>query len=308
MSTLVSICIPNYNNARWLKQAIDSALAQTCPVQVIVADDGSTDTSILVAGAYGDRIKLVRSPHRGATAARNEALQHATGDWVQFLDADDYLEPDKIERQLAEADGGEIADILYSPVIIEDSTGKQTKRSVSAIDPTQDLFVQWLSWELPQTGGALWRREALEEIGGWRKEQPCCQEHELYLRALIAGLRFQHTPTPGAVYRIWSDGTLCRKDPMMVVRQKTRLIDDLRRWMEEKQYWTEAHRQAAGRACFEMARTLAKTSLRDAQKYYSDRARQRLIRLSGPAAPLAYRAVHLAFGFTVAELLAKALR
>ena len=106
---------------------------------------------------------------------------------------------------------------------------------------------QWIRWHIPQTGGALWRREALLRIGGWREGQPCCQEHELYLRALMAGLRFAYAPSPRAVYRIWSEETLCRKDPLLVVRVRTELMDTLRAWLEAQGKFSAEHRSEIGR-------------------------------------------------------------
>jgi hypothetical protein len=170
------------------------------------------------------------------------------------------------------------------------------------------LYAQWLAWELPQTGGGLWRRSALEALGGWKEDQPCCQEHELYLRALKSGLRFVFAPSAGAIYRIWSEETLCRKDPRMVVRVKAGLIDELAQWLKARNLWTDTHRRAAGQACFEMARTLARSHLQEAASYHRDRRSRGLIHLHGPAAPGAYRIVYAALGFAGAEKFARILR
>lgn len=308
MTPLVTIGIPAYNSDRWIRQAIESALAQGPRCEVIVVNDRSTDNTSLIASAFGDHIMLLRNLGHGANVARNRVLKESRAEWVQFLDADDYLLPEKIERQILEADGGADADVLYSPVVIEETQGETTSRTTSEIDPTHDLFSQWISWELPQTGGALWRRSALEELGGWRNDQPCCQEHELYMRALQAGLRFQRTASAGAVYRIWSEETLCRKDPGRTVRVRTKLIDKMREWLQQKKKWTEQHQMLAGRACFEMARTLAKTNLGEAVDYYRERRRAGLMLPEGPAAPRAYRVVHNALGFSTAEIIARILR
>jgi glycosyltransferase involved in cell wall biosynthesis len=302
---LVTIGIPCFNSAQWLGAAIRSALAQTWGnCEVIVVDDGSTDHSRDIAAAFGDRIHLICSDHAGATAARNQVLRQARGEWIQYLDADDALMPEKIARQFQETNGGRDADILYSPVIVE--TGEQ--KSQSPIDPQSDLYTQWLAWELPQTGGALWRRTALEALGGWKQDQPCCQEHELYLRALKAGLRFVFAPGAGAIYRIWSNETLCRKDPRLVVHIKAGLIDEMAQWLKSRGLWTDAHRRAAGQACFEMARTLAAIDLREAVAYYRDRRSRGLIHLHGPAAPRPYRVAYAALGFAGAERFARMLR
>lgn len=97
----VSIIVPCYDKAAYVAAAIDSALAQTHPCEVVVIDDGSTDGSLDVLRRYNGRIVLETGPNRGACAARNRGLELATGDWIQFLDADDILPPDKIARQIA---------------------------------------------------------------------------------------------------------------------------------------------------------------------------------------------------------------
>ncbi len=301
----VSIAIPCFNTERWLAGCVESALAQTWPEkEVIVVDDGSADRSPEIARGFGDRVRLIASANRGANTARNTALAHASGEWIQFLDADDYLEPQKIERQFAEAENGENADVIYSPVWIEDA-GQRTPSDTS---PELGIYSQWIAWRIPQTGGALWRRSALAALGGWKEDQPCCQEHELYLRALKAGLRFVFAPTPHAVYRVWSEDTLSRKDPRRVVQVRSALIDDLREWLAARELWTAQHQHVAGRACFEMARTLAKFDPDAAAAYHAQRKARGLIALAGPAAPLAYRAGYHALGFRAAEKLAALTR
>jgi glycosyltransferase involved in cell wall biosynthesis len=90
----VSIVICNFNYGHFLAQAIDSALAQDGPVaQVVVVDDGSTDNSVAVAQAYGDRIQLVTQPNGGQIAAYNTGFSQVTGEIVVFLDSDDTLHP-----------------------------------------------------------------------------------------------------------------------------------------------------------------------------------------------------------------------
>jgi GT2 family glycosyltransferase len=303
----VTIAIPCYNAGRWIAACVESALAQTWPQkEIIVTDDGSTDGSLAILETFSDAIRLVRSDHRGGNHARNQALKLAGGEWLQFLDADDHLEPDKLTRQFAEASGGADAGVIYSPTWMEDA--RTQTREPGEIDPQLDIFAQWLAWQLPQTGGALWRKSALDSLGGWKEDQPCCQEHELYLRALQAGLRFVFAPTPHAVYRLWSEQTVCRRDPRLVIRVKTALIDALQTWMQERGLWKQEHARIAGRACFEMSRTLAKSDLAEAAVYHRERAARGLIHLAGPAAPRSYKIAHRLLGFARAEKLAAARR
>ncbi len=101
MSPLVSILIPCYNAERWIAQAIESSLAQTWPEkEVIVVDDGSTDASLDVIRRFDGRVRWETGPNRGGGAARNRLLRLARGEWLQYLDADDYLLPDKVARQV----------------------------------------------------------------------------------------------------------------------------------------------------------------------------------------------------------------
>ena len=107
---LVSILIPVYNAEGFVAEAIQSALDQTWPAKEIIAvDDGSTDRSLEILKSFGLRIRVIEQENRGASAARNRALSEAQGEFIQYLDADDFLAADKIEiqmnRLLAESPG-----------------------------------------------------------------------------------------------------------------------------------------------------------------------------------------------------------
>jgi glycosyltransferase involved in cell wall biosynthesis len=96
----VSVLVPTYNRAHLLHRAIRSALASIAPGdEIVVVDDGSTDDTVAVVESFGDPVRLVRSDHAGAGAARNLGLVEARGDLIAFLDSDDEWMPDKIELQ-----------------------------------------------------------------------------------------------------------------------------------------------------------------------------------------------------------------
>ena len=119
-SPFVSILIPCYNAERWVAQAIDSALSQTWPnKEVIVVDDGSADRSLDVVRSFGDRIRWETGPNRGGSAARNRLLELATGEWLQYLDADDCLLPEKTASQVECGLPLDDIDVLYAPVVYE---------------------------------------------------------------------------------------------------------------------------------------------------------------------------------------------
>lgn len=308
---IVSIVVPCHNAKAWIGQCLASARGQQgITPEVIVVDDGSTDGSAREIAEAGPDIVSLRFPtSRGGNAARNAGLARATGNWVQFLDADDYLEPEKIARQLREAGKIDRVDVLYSPVWVERwRDGRAVAREASLVDSTTDLFTQWIRWQLPQTGGALWRASSLRRMGGWNESLPCCQEHELYLRALKAGLEWRFCPSAGAIYRLWSETTVCRADPLRVIRTRTMLIDDALAWLEGAGRLQPAHRAAAAQVGFELARMWARQDLAGASDYLETRRRRTGLRLRGPAAPLHYRLAFHVLGFRGAEELARRLR
>ena len=101
-SGLVSVIIPTYNRARLVAHAIQSALAQTYhAIEVVVADDGSTDGTAAVTAGYRPRVRYVRQANAGVSAARNLGLRHATGEFIAFLDSDDVWHPWKLAAQVA---------------------------------------------------------------------------------------------------------------------------------------------------------------------------------------------------------------
>ncbi len=96
----VSTIVPAYRAAATIGRAVDSALAQTLPPsEIIIVDDGSPDDLAGALAPYGDRVRLVAKPNGGAASARNFGIEQATGEWIAFLDADDYWEPQRLERQ-----------------------------------------------------------------------------------------------------------------------------------------------------------------------------------------------------------------
>jgi glycosyltransferase involved in cell wall biosynthesis len=102
MEPLVSIIIPLYNSAEYITETVQSAISQTWKnIEVIIVDDGSSDDSLRIAKTLAsDQVKVFHQVNKGASSARNLGLKYAKGDYIQYLDADDLLSPDKIEMQL----------------------------------------------------------------------------------------------------------------------------------------------------------------------------------------------------------------
>jgi glycosyltransferase involved in cell wall biosynthesis len=102
MKPLISCIVPVYNGERYLREALDSIFAQTYrPLEILVADDGSTDRTPGIVAGFGDRVRYLRQENQGPAAARNLGIRAATGNFIAFLDADDLWHPEKLARQMA---------------------------------------------------------------------------------------------------------------------------------------------------------------------------------------------------------------
>ncbi len=145
MSPKVSVIIPCYNQAAWLPKAVASLQAQTLGNwECIVVDDGSKDNTAEVVSNLAlleKRVRLVQQPNGGSAAARDRGLQEAKGEYVQFLDADDTIAPEKLEKQVAEMERDE-ADICYTAFCSENAQGARTKRRFVRLS-TRKILVSW---------------------------------------------------------------------------------------------------------------------------------------------------------------------
>ncbi len=308
--SFVSILIPCHNAERWVAQAVESALAQTwLQKEVLVVDDGSQDGSLDAIKKFGDRIRWETGPNRGGNAARNRLLELARGEWLQYLDADDYLLPEKVANQMEFLARRPGTDVAFGPVNLEYCSEKGTRREVLSIPEPHDPWILLARWYLPQTGGPLWRKRAMLDVGGWKPDQPCCQEHELYLRLLIAGKGFAYCPRNGAVYRQWGEHTVCKRDKPEVHRRRLEIEQRAEDFLRERRELTPARLCAINQARFEIARLAWQYDPRFACEIMRTvRQSQPEFTPSGDAAPRHYQMMYRLFGFTGAEKLANVRR
>lgn len=307
MTARVSILIPCYNAERWIRECVESALSQThgnC--EVIVVDDGSTDGSFEIIRTFGDRIKSETGPNRGGNPTRNRLLELATGEWLQYLDADDYLEPTKIEAQLERVT--DTTDVVYSPTtwIYVDANGVETDRREFHLEGPHDPWKHLIMWTLPQTGGALWKRSAVEAVGGWKNDQPCCQEHELYSRLLIAGCQFDFCPTGGAMYRQWSSDTVCRRDPLQTFVKRLEVVRAVEQHLQTTGQLTSEQKNAIAHTRLQCARSICHLDWAEGCRI-AGLARQMHPEFRLPDAecfPRLYRLMYPVLGFALTERIA----
>ena len=180
----ISILIDNYNYPQYVAQAVDSALAQTHEdVEVIVVDDGSTDSCPEILRQYAARVKLVLKDNGGQASAFNAGVRLATGEIVMFLDADDLLRPDAA-AQVAAAWRPGMSKIHYPLALIDenaDALGSMIPRvSLPAGDLSQHVLRRGF-YVSPPTSGNAFSRELLEHIMPIADEQKWRQGTDGYL-------------------------------------------------------------------------------------------------------------------------------
>jgi glycosyltransferase involved in cell wall biosynthesis len=184
----VSAIMPVYNRELYLPTAVESVLNQTYNnVELIIVDDGSIDNSISIANEYADRypdrVKVFCQENQGPSKARNEAIKHAQGDLIAFIDSDDVWAPDKIERQAELFNSKCNVSFVYSGYFVIN----ENNEIVNAITPDQRLQgnVQEKLWMIENTisGGTLMvARETLLTIGGFDEGLQGAENLDLRLR------------------------------------------------------------------------------------------------------------------------------
>ncbi len=198
MKPLVSILIPCYNAQYWLAETLESALAQTWTnKEIIVIDDGSNDDTLAVARRFESPVvKVISQENRGQSAAENRALQEVQGDFTQYLDADDLLAPDKIERQI------QVLGDSNSDFVAAGEWSRFYRSPQEALFLPQSIWtdmtpVEWLtcSWEGHyMMHGAAWLipRKIVERAGPWNESLSLINDFDYFCRVLLAsqGVKF----------------------------------------------------------------------------------------------------------------------
>jgi glycosyltransferase involved in cell wall biosynthesis len=230
---LVSILIPAYNAEEWIADTIRSAMSQTWErKEIIVVDDGSYDRTAEVARRFASKeVAVISTVNQGSAAARNYAYQLSKGEYIQWLDADDLLAPDKIERQLAA-----LPDFYSRRILLSSPWAHFNYRTYHArFVPTplwQDLDpAGWLLRKMGenlhmQTATWLTSRELTGAAGPWDTRLHTDDDGEYFCRVLLASEGTRFVPEARVFYRITSSnrvshiGTSDRKKDAMLVSMK----------------------------------------------------------------------------------------
>jgi glycosyltransferase involved in cell wall biosynthesis len=211
---LVSVVIPTYNSARYLADAISSALAQTmCDLEIIVVDDGSTDDTPSLMSQYSEPVRYMRQENRGVALARNRGMKESVGQYIAFLDADDTWLPNKLELQLAALKDKPECKACYSAFLVVDSSlsplgVRRSKRVGSALE---DLLLR--GNVIGSLTTVLCERKLFEEVGGFDPELSQCADWDMWIR-LARLTEFLYIDEPLATYR-QHEANMSRNAPLL---------------------------------------------------------------------------------------------
>jgi len=217
----VSIIIPVYNKEAFIRETVDSVLAQSYPdIELILVNDGSTDGSLEILKEYvsqfPEKIRLIDSANRGVSGATNLGIQASKGDYIQFLDADDLISPDKIERQIQMLYGqGPKAIVTCEWVYFKnriDYFNRVPYGVFQDFDSGFDLLLRfWNYQEMHQPAVYLTHRSLIKKAGPWDENLTINQDGEFFTRVLLHAEKVIFEPSGKVYYRSPGEGNVSQQ-------------------------------------------------------------------------------------------------
>lgn len=301
----VSIIIPCYNAAAFINRSLDSALNQTYPdIEIICIDDGSTDGTDVILDRYmkehPGKIRVFTQVNAGATKARNEGMKHATGAYLQFLDADDELLPTKIEEQMKLVRDNKQPD-LVAGAYTRRAGGADTAVTVHSNDHWEALSVGMLGC----TCSNLFKKTSVAKVNGWLEELESSQEAELMFRMLKEG----HVAAfhESALTLVHSDvtGSISARDPKNNLLRYLRLRRDIGGWLKATETLTPGRERMLMLNIIGSLHRLYKLDPKEAIQQHDTIFKGHYKIGSGPGVSWFYALCYRIFGFRFTEKLYK---
>jgi len=246
MNPRFSIIIPAFNAAATLGRAVESVRTQSWPAhEIIVVDDGSTDSTVEIARQYGDAVRLIQQPNSGVSAARNAGAAAATGDWLAFLDADDWYAEDRIQLHAEWIAEDATLDFLTGDYEYRDAEGGLLGTSMAQHDSGRLLRVKaggavrvvmdapaeiaaFVADHFGDTHTLSVPRARFIELGGYPTGFRVCEDVHFLTRLVATSRRIGVICQSLGVYVIHA-GSATRRHPVAAQRENVRTLIDLAR-------------------------------------------------------------------------------
>lgn len=248
-SPLVSVIVPAYNVSGFIREALDSAFAQTFEsYEVIVVNDGSPDVEELehVLEPYRDRIVYLKQENRGLSGARNTALRHARGQFAALLDADDLWLPNYLEVQTSRMQADSTLDVLYPDAEVFGDAPEAGQRFMQMCPSGGEVtFESLVKQECNVMICSMLRRETVMKVGGFDEALRSSEDFDLWLRIVKAGGRISYHREVLARYRK-RRGSLS-SDPVWMCKHILMVFEKAERTLSLSQKERETLAQATAR-------------------------------------------------------------
>lgn len=255
----VSVIIPFVDEYAYLHEAVASVSGQNAGINeiILVCNAAELPSPDLLPSA--SHMIVIHEPVKGSASARNAGLQKATGIWIQFLDVDDLLLPDKIASQMRIT-----ADVVVSPSIYQHISGKKKSSKWLA----NDLWVGLLNSGLGSTSSWIWKRSALLDVNGWDMATHSHQEYELLFRLMQNGCNIASCQDYNTIVRQRSAGSLTQSTHTSRIPEGISLRERMWKWIRENQLETPERRDAFLQYTYRQLRGLYRTDPRTALHIY----------------------------------------
>jgi len=228
----LSVIIPVYNRAGLVEHAIRSVLAQSCPAhEVIVIDDGSTDDLASVIGTrFGAQVRFARQPNGGAGSARNRALDMAEGDWVAFLDSDDWWNEGRIASAVAALEARPSIEFMQANrlhVTSDDLIDQGLKAPLENLRTVASLIRDFTI----KTSAVMIKRDLIERLAlRFPTDQKTCEDYHFFWRAVIFAKEIEFTLAPDVMIRALPDSLSRVNPPIYLVKDNIKTLIEVRAW------------------------------------------------------------------------------
>ncbi|MEM9820911.1 MAG: glycosyltransferase family 2 protein [Bacteroidota bacterium] len=270
MSDFVSVIIPCHNVEKYVAQGIESVLAQTYPhFELILVDNNSTDGTPSILAQYAQRfprkIQFYSQTKAGAPAARNMGLAHSKGNWIQFLDADDLMLSNKLERQLAML-------TEQDPLLVGTPRYQKLDGSTFIMEPWEDP-IMGLFEGLSQgnTCCNLWNRKYLDKVNAWDESRKFQQDYDLIFRIIQVNDQVIHDHEVSVVIRERPSGQITKKDPTGIRKALIDLRIDMLDYLNmHRPVYLKKHEFFYLQTLYRFIRYLAEYDIELADEYYQN--------------------------------------
>jgi glycosyltransferase involved in cell wall biosynthesis len=256
MLPLVSIIIPCFNASRWLSEAINSCLQQTYPnIEIIVINDGSTDNSLEIIKSFEKQIIWKSIPHSGGNFARNLGFNLSQGEYIQFLDADDYISPEKIARQVSFLETTQL-DIVYGDWRHKYHlpNGTSFLGDIKISDTQTDILESLLGTWWVALAALLYRRNTIISSPGWDEKLFAAQDRDFLISLVMNGAKVGYQPGCYSIYRRYGNVTVSTRSKEFWIESHCLVLKKHEEKLIQSNQLSDKHHHAIASSYFDLAR------------------------------------------------------